>query len=628
VIAMIRASFFFSLITTFFLLNSVVEAADPVPDPARPPSLQSFTVPKPDNLSDFVGNEEKAILLGKALFWEMRVGSDGVTACASCHFNAGADSRSNNQINPNTNAINADGSPNPDLAFDFGPNRKLAATDFPFRELNNLLDRASQPVFHSNDVTSSQGVYAANFVKTTHGKAEDVTRFKPDQNGFRLGRLNLRQVEPRNTPTVINSVFNFRNFFDGRAQNDFNGVNNWGSRDPNAKVLQVNSAGNIAWVRISLNNASLASQAVAPPLSDVEMSASGRTFPDVGRKLLNMRPLAMQQVSKNDSVLGLYSSYPHPGLKIDSYRSLIKAAFKPQWWNSDKRISLKNGQPAIVTNNPRHDENNYSVMEYNFSLFFGLAVQLYEATLVADQTPYDKFMLGDATAITESAVRGVDVFRSQTRGRCINCHEGPALTGAAANRVIASPIRIRDEQAIDRGFNNISVTSIQDDIGLGGLDPFGNPLANVRRATNIPLCANGLPCPIVADGFMKVPGLRNVELTAPYFHNGGYSTLQSVIDFYSRGGDFGELKQLDGSPIAHLNILMNTDTEKADLQAFLLSLTDERVRWQKAPFDHPQLFVPNGHKLENDGSGNAKDKFLEIKAVGKNGATPLRKFME
>lgn len=600
-------------------------------DPARPPSLKTISVPEPSNLAEFVKDKQKAIILGKALFWEMRVGSDGTTACASCHFNAGADSRSKNQVNPDTNRVHGSGSPDPDMAFDFGPNRQLMATDFPFRQLSDVLDRSSAAVFDSNDIAASQSVFAGDFVKTEPGESKDKVALKPDADGFLFSNKNLRRVAKRNTPSVINAVFNFRNFFDGRAQNDFNGVNNWGSRDPNAKVYKAVSPTQLEAVQISLNNSSLASQAVVPPLSDREMSASGRIFPAIGRKLLGMRPLAQQQVHKGDSVLGSYSRLPSGGLTIRSYAELVKAAFQPQWWDSPKMIRSDKSQPAKVIDRSNHQDNDYNLMEYNFSLFFGLAIQLYEATLIADDTPYDRFMMGDVTAVNDAAIRGVDVFRSQTRGRCINCHEGAELTGASVTRVSASPIRIREEQALDRGFNNIGARPSKDDVGLGGFDPFGNPLANIRRTTS-PTCANGLPCPVVADGFMKVPGLRNVELTAPYFHNGGTLKLRDVIDFYSRGGDFAKLEQLNGSEIAPLNILMNSEQEKVDLEAFLLALTDERVRFQKAPFDHPQLLIPNGHKLESstgsDRLSNAKDQFIEIKAVGRGGGQAPKRFLQ
>ncbi|MBK8816123.1 MAG: cytochrome C peroxidase [Methylococcaceae bacterium] len=602
-------------------------------DPARPPSLKTVAVPEPSNLADFVVDKEKAIILGKALFWEMRIGSDGVTACASCHFNAGADSRSINQINPDTRRVHSDGSSNPDQSFDFGPNRQLSINDFPFRQLSDVLDRSSLPLLDSNDVVSSQGVFAADFIRAYQGKSVDQVAYKRDDSGFLLGNKNLRRVEPRNTPSVINAVFNYRNFMDGRAQNEFNGVNNWGSRDSNAKVFKAISATQIEPVHISLNNSSLASQAVAPPLSDFEMSASGRMYPDLGRKLLSMRPLALQQVHHSDSVLGSVSAWPHKGLKLRSYADLVKATFQPSWWQSDKLIRAgQHGNPPTIINRHKRQNGDYSLMEYNFSLFFGLAIQMYESTLVSDDTPYDHYMMGDSGAISEAAVRGIDLFRSQSRGRCINCHEGAEMTGASITRVSASPIRVREEQAFDRGFNNIGVRSSHDDIGIGGTDPFGNSLSYTRSSSNVPICANGLPCPVIADGFIKVPGLRNVELTAPYFHNGGTLSLRGVLDFYSRGGDYAKLEQLDGSEIAPLNILMNNEDEKADMEAFLLALTDDRVRFQKAPFDHPQLYVTNGHKLEMNEStakpGNAKDKFLEIKAVGRDGGPALRKFLQ
>ena len=73
-----------------------------------PPSLKELPamakahgVPlEPPTLADYVKDREAAILLGKALFWDMQVGSDGIVACASCHFHAGADNRFKNQLSP------------------------------------------------------------------------------------------------------------------------------------------------------------------------------------------------------------------------------------------------------------------------------------------------------------------------------------------------------------------------------------------------------------------------------------------------------------------------------------------------------------------------------------------------
>lgn len=107
-------------------------------------------------------------------------------------------------------------------------------------------------------------------------------------------------------------------------------------------------------------------------------------------------------------------------------------------------------------------------------------------------------------------------------------------------------------------------------------------------------------------GAFKAAPLRNVELTGPYFHNGGKLTLRQVIDFYTRGGDF---------PItnaAHRDFnLVNMDIEiqsnlseeeKVALVDFLLELTDERNRFDRQPFDHPEVIIPvDGLAPENTG---------------------------
>jgi hypothetical protein len=71
---------------------------------------------------------------------------------------------------------------------------------------------------------------------------------------------------------------------------------------------------------------------------------------------------------------------------------------------------------------------------------------------------------------------------------------------------------------------------------------------------------------------------------------------------------------------------------KADLVEFLKALTDERVRIAAAPFDHPQIFVPNGHPGDEhfvtQQDGQAVDSFLEIPATGRKGGPVLRGFLE
>lgn len=140
------------------------------------------------------------------------------------------------------------------------------------------------------------------------------------------------------------------------------------------------------------------------------------------------------------------------------------------------------------------------------------------------------------------------------------------------------------------------------------------------------------PYRVLADGAMKVPLLRNVELTGPYFHNGGDLTLAQTVQFYIRGGNFADLNAKDIEPSMAVSLMAIEEADTAPLVHFLLTLTDERVRFEQAPFDHPQIRVPNGH-LEatqeiTPGVVVAADDILEVPAVGAAGrATPIANFL-
>ena len=115
------------------------------------------------------------------------------------------------------------------------------------------------------------------------------------------------------------------------------------------------------------------------------------------------------------------------------------------------------------------------------------------------------------------------------------------------------------------------------------------------------------------NGSFKSVGLRNIELTGPYFHNGGTATLEQLVDFYARGGDFAN------GAIRTFNV---NASQKAALVAFLRALTDERVRYERAPFDHPELCVPMGQE-------GAVENWVGLRAVGAAGnAAPLQTFEE
>ncbi|PKN13658.1 MAG: cytochrome C peroxidase [Deltaproteobacteria bacterium HGW-Deltaproteobacteria-4] len=632
------------LLLTVFALAAPAGAAAPV-------ALSQVPVPEPANLGLFVQDKNAAIRLGKALFWDMQVGSDGQTACATCHFHAGADSRSRNTLHPGV-----------DGKFDNGHSRSnadLRGDDFPFVTFAVADDRTSARTVR-DDRVGSQGVNKSRSLGINTGDKVELGRIVRDNEFHRNGR-NVRQSTGRNAPSVINAVFNFANFWDGRANHYFNGVTPFGGMDTAARV-HINTGNGLAQLDLTrqlltnpyaLDNASLASQAVGPVLSDIEMSWIGRSWPEVGRKMLTLKPLANQQVHANDSRLAPWRVANGLGLNT-TYSAMIQAAFRPEFFNS----------PALV--------GGYSQMESNFSLFFGLALQLYQATLVADQTPFDRFLQGDNGAMSERAQKGWSIFQSGGAA-CFACHIGPELTGASVSLARAPgeagliELMTMGNGALanyDIGYYNIGATRTNDDLGRGGrvtLNGLSLPLSFTgqwfERATlpfnpvAQPGCINNFLanpptiCPPTADtitrqavkGAFKTPGLRNIELTGPYMHDGSMVTLMQVVDFYTRGGNFHAENLADLDPFINtIGQLQGDEERQEELVDFLLALTDERVRQERAPFDHPQLIIPDGH--EERIAGNPKrsrvlvDRMVEIPAVGANGRPaqglpPLRPFL-
>jgi cytochrome c peroxidase len=585
-------------------------------------SLKTITVPGPTaaELADLIQDKNAAIALGKAFFWEMQFGSDGQTACATCHSNAGADSRTMNQADPGLRRVDGNGNPAADsntFFAGFGPNHALSLSDFPLH--TSARD--------NNNIVGSQGVFRYNFNDVVLGQgAENETSVADpvwsisDGNG---GMLNVRRSTPRNAPSVINAVFNYRNFWDGRAQRTFNGVNPFGAGDPNAHLLQVdpNNPASTIDVTLRLSNSSLASQSVGPPGSDVEMSAAGRPFVKIGKKMLTVTPLALQQVAPDDSVLGSLSAAPGNGLNT-TYVSMIQAAFLPKWWSSNVVVDANSN---VLFNGTPQNTDEYSQMEYNFSMFWGVAIQMYESTLVSDSSRFDQFMEGNRSALTSLEQLGLNRFEG--KGGCINCHNGAEFTDATVSNVLHHGGSVVEQlpggRWHDIGFHNIGVRPTDDDMGIAASDPSGLASLSVAQLASMgQVSGTQVPAgaPVSVGGAVKTPSLRNVELTAPFFVNGGQATLGQVVDFYSHRGDF---PSVDMDP--NLERASFGPLDKIAVVAFLKSLTDERVRSQSAPFDHPSITVPNGGTVTN---GVLTEQTITIPATGAGGGAPMAKFCD
>jgi len=669
----------------------------PVPGP-----LSGVPVPGVPDLLDgkkpIVVDPEAALVLGKALFWEEGVGSDGM-ACASCHFHAGADGRTRNPLSPGTLH---EGSPTAttfeplDSGAAGGPNHTLSLADFPLMRIANPIDRGSEKLFVTDDVVSSAGTFGGEFVSAIDARDEVCTG--GDDDVFHKGGVRTRRVEPRQTPSVFNSVFSHRQFLDGRASNLFNGVDITGDRDGEARVFVRSKGSKAKAKKLYLENSSLAAQAVGPPLSTTEMSCAGRTFPDIGRKLLGARPLQEQEVHPDDSVLG--ERRDPGGLGLDTtYRALVEEAFDERYWSATK------GDFGVAADGAPYDH-----MEANFAFLFGLAVQLYESTLISDDAPFDQSARdenGIPTDFPPAELNGLDLFMG--KAHCVDCHRGAEFSAAAISQMAGAELVPRHAShkvtgpnfvdrislvdgglaLVDRGFMNTGVAPPEFDPGAAVEDaadlprsfaaqyaerlaggkppekktikqvsachftfPFGNDYEDkelkksafteectARFLAEVPkkkvakaeaALPGGGRLRVATQAAFKVPSLRNIELTGPFMHNGSFATLRQVIDFYSRGGNFNEVQNPEMHGLLFASTL--TEQEKLDLEAFLLTLTDERVRWERAPFDHPSLRVPNGH-VETDGvleTGSlpgrdfpvATDEFLEVPAVGRDGRTP------
>jgi cytochrome c peroxidase len=583
-------------------------------------SLKTITIPGPTTaeLANIIKDKNAAIALGKAFFWEMQFGSDGKTACATCHFNAGADSRTGNQADPGLRRVDGNGFPAADSTTfypGFGPNRMLSVSDFPLhtfaRDNNNIVGSQGVLLNNFNDVVLGQGAENETSV------ADPVWSIS-DGNG---GMVNVRRSTPRNAPPVINAVFNYRNFWDGRAQRTFNGVNPFGAGDPSAHLLQVDPSNPNATIDVTLrlSNSALASQAVGPPGSDVEMSATGRPFVKMGKKMLTLTPLALQQVALDDSVLGSLSAAPNNGLATD-YISMIKAAFLDKWWSSGVVVDANSN--VLHTGAPQNTDE-YSQMEYNFSMFWGVAIQMYESTLVSDNSRFDQFMEGNRTALSSLEQLGMNRFTG--KGGCINCHNGAEFTDATISNVQSRGVveQLPGGRWHDVGFHNIGVRPTTDDMGIAASDPSGLASLSVAQLASMGQVSGTLVpagAPVSVGGAVKTPSLRNVELTAPFFVNGGQATLGQVVDFYSHRGDFPSADMDPNLERASFGVL-----DKVAVVAFLKSLTDERVRNQSAPFDHPSLIVPDGAVVSN---GVLTEQTITIPATGAAGGAPLPRFCD
>ena len=195
----------------------------------------------------------------------------------------------------------------------------------------------------------------------------------------------------------------------------------------------------------------------------------------------------------------------------------------------------------------------------------GKAIAAYERKLVSGKAPFDTFVAGlrdgdpnKLAVLSPKAQRGFEVF--QGKGRCHFCHDGPNFSDLEfhTNRVASA-------EGVDLG-RSIGIRLLQQD-PFNSLSIYADDGGEVGRRKVASLRRDEHP---VSE--FKTPTLRNIARTLPYMREGQFTTLEQVIDFYSELEGAAPLRPGNERLIQPLNL---TAREKADLLAFLHSLTDE-----------------------------------------------------
>jgi cytochrome c peroxidase len=362
-------------------------------------------------------------VLGKILFWDEQLSSDGSVACGTCHRPGagGADPRAARHPGVDKGTI--------------------------------------------DDVMGSPGIAALD----RDGRPQAHVLFGSGP-----------QVTSRLSPSNFGALWADELFWDGRAASEL--------VDP--------LTGKVAIAR----GGALENQALAALLNETEMAKTGRSWTDVIADLERARPLALATSLPPDAAAAI--------AQHATYAELFESAF---------------GDGAITP------------------VRIAFAIASYQRTLVADQTPYDRFAAGDTTALTGRALYG---WRALQSFQCTACHTPPLFTN---NDFFQIGLR---RAIFDRGRENVT----------------GDP---------------------EDAGEMKVPSLRNAALRARFMHTGEFTSLGAAIRFYI---NTVALPERDGIPGTGLYTFNMSNIDESDLKEFIATgLTDPRVRDETFPFDRPVL---------------------------------------
>jgi cytochrome c peroxidase len=220
-----------------------------------------------------------------------------------------------------------------------------------------------------------------------------------------------------------------------------------------------------------------------------------------------------------------------------------------------------------------------SMPEYtgDFGRVFGSAVTIeniakaigaFERTLVSANSPLDRYLAGDVNAMSEPARNGLTLFRG--KARCGVCHALNQNFAAFATFPFLTDMNYRNTGI---AANYVGFDSLARRAMAASRERSSEPTTELLKHERAGELGRFLISGNTLDvGAFRTPSLRNVELTAPYFHDGSAATLEDVVRYYVKGGNPNANRDWQLEPVSL------TESEQRDLVAFLKALTSDDAR--------------------------------------------------
>jgi len=593
-----------ALCSMFVMVPGMVRAEPP---PLPELDLNGILADKPYAL-------KVATLLGKAMFWDIQVGSDGM-ACASCHFQAGADGRVRNQLSPGFENIPSDTS--------FG----ATVADAAYYDRQFLDGRATE-LFNGRGFGGEREIQSDPTARLIVGYGHSAG----------LEALRLRNASLA-SQAVAPLTSNFEMSCDGRTIPDVGRKLLSRKRRPlqHQKIHKYDSAfgfhgpfGDLRHYSGRGLDSRLTYEQLIKFAFDKKYWGANGHFVITPSGKLQKSGYGYTQMEHNFALFWgvAVMLYERTLLSFDSYFDRCNP-------DDDGECQNPGAEPL-------------SAEEKAGFLAFG--------------------SFGGPDSARCTACHGGIFFTDA------------AADGAADFEKVERVGMPDGEIAIqDLGFLPVGLRPAREDLLVGGVDSWNVPKSYTRQLLGVPLdpdlpslddvlcgpagpfappphpdCVAGsytgslADVRVAVDGAPKNPTLRNVALNPSYFGYGGYSNLKEVLHSYSRGGSVrlhGGGLSGDNSgtgpkgqdvivPATGLvagadqgsNLVTNIEPLDCDqtcqdnIVAFLKTLSDDDVRCDRAPFDHPELFIPHGHYAEDKNHDGLADDIINVlPAVGAGG---------